>query len=254
MNLYPFRATVTAAEALSYETAVENIDIGGPAMIRAAAKNHEHVTVVVVCTLTCKGTMCKCLLRLTALHACDFMAVVVVCTLAQPGEAQCANACCAFEHDMHATSWGLCALIRFVTDNKPNACCAFEHDMHATSWGLCALIQFVIDNKPHAMQHEEAPSGARRGSHGGAVKGHNGQSAIAHRREMYLELSLHACCHQVHFYCIRRTLRTTGRCWGRCARGATQGPPRSCGGAWPGRPSSTARRTTAQSLSGSGAR
>ena len=47
VNLYPFRQTVTAAEAPSYETAVENIDIGGPAMIRAAAKNHEHVTVVV---------------------------------------------------------------------------------------------------------------------------------------------------------------------------------------------------------------
>ena len=47
VNLYPFRQTVTAAQAPSYETAVENIDIGGPAMIRAAAKNHSHVTVVV---------------------------------------------------------------------------------------------------------------------------------------------------------------------------------------------------------------
>ena len=45
VNLYPFRQTVTAEQAPSYETAVENIDIGGPAMIRAAAKNHEHVTV-----------------------------------------------------------------------------------------------------------------------------------------------------------------------------------------------------------------
>lgn len=47
VNLYPFRQTVTAAETPSYDTAVENIDIGGPAMIRAAAKNHAHVTVVV---------------------------------------------------------------------------------------------------------------------------------------------------------------------------------------------------------------
>lgn len=47
MNLYPFRATVTATPAPSYATGVENIDIGGPAMIRAAAKNHAHVTVVV---------------------------------------------------------------------------------------------------------------------------------------------------------------------------------------------------------------
>jgi phosphoribosylaminoimidazolecarboxamide formyltransferase/IMP cyclohydrolase len=44
-NLYPFEATVAAGA--DYATAVENIDIGGPAMIRAAAKNHGHVAVVV---------------------------------------------------------------------------------------------------------------------------------------------------------------------------------------------------------------
>ena len=43
VNLYPFRQTVTAGQTPSYEDAVENIDIGGPAMIRAAAKNHAHV-------------------------------------------------------------------------------------------------------------------------------------------------------------------------------------------------------------------
>jgi phosphoribosylaminoimidazolecarboxamide formyltransferase/IMP cyclohydrolase len=47
VNLYPFRATVTAEPAPEYAAGVENIDIGGPAMIRAAAKNHAHVTVVV---------------------------------------------------------------------------------------------------------------------------------------------------------------------------------------------------------------
>jgi len=45
VNLYPFAQTV-AREDCSYEQAVENIDIGGPAMLRAAAKNHERVTVV----------------------------------------------------------------------------------------------------------------------------------------------------------------------------------------------------------------
>ena len=50
VNLYPFRQTVTAEQAPSYEAAVENIDIGGPAMIRAAAKNHQHVTVSLTCT------------------------------------------------------------------------------------------------------------------------------------------------------------------------------------------------------------
>lgn len=44
VNLYPFEATVAAAA--DYETCVENIDIGGPAMIRSAAKNHESVTIV----------------------------------------------------------------------------------------------------------------------------------------------------------------------------------------------------------------
>ena len=44
VNLYPFEETV--ARGADYDTAVENIDIGGPAMIRAAAKNHAHVTVL----------------------------------------------------------------------------------------------------------------------------------------------------------------------------------------------------------------
>jgi phosphoribosylaminoimidazolecarboxamide formyltransferase/IMP cyclohydrolase len=45
VNLYPFEATLAAGR--SFEECVENIDIGGPAMIRAAAKNHADVTVVV---------------------------------------------------------------------------------------------------------------------------------------------------------------------------------------------------------------
>jgi phosphoribosylaminoimidazolecarboxamide formyltransferase / IMP cyclohydrolase len=46
VNLYPFAETV-ARPGCSYPQAVENIDIGGPAMLRAAAKNHEAVAVVV---------------------------------------------------------------------------------------------------------------------------------------------------------------------------------------------------------------
>ncbi|MGR3289895.1 MAG: bifunctional phosphoribosylaminoimidazolecarboxamide formyltransferase/IMP cyclohydrolase [Paracoccaceae bacterium] len=45
VNLYPFEETVKADG--DYDTCVENIDIGGPAMIRAGAKNHAFVTVVV---------------------------------------------------------------------------------------------------------------------------------------------------------------------------------------------------------------
>ena len=44
VNLYPFEETV--AKGADYDTCVENIDIGGPAMIRAAAKNHDAVTVI----------------------------------------------------------------------------------------------------------------------------------------------------------------------------------------------------------------
>ncbi len=44
VNLYPFSDVV--ADGADFETCIENIDIGGPAMIRASAKNHEFVTVV----------------------------------------------------------------------------------------------------------------------------------------------------------------------------------------------------------------
>ncbi|HEY1438838.1 MAG TPA: bifunctional phosphoribosylaminoimidazolecarboxamide formyltransferase/IMP cyclohydrolase [Casimicrobiaceae bacterium] len=46
VNLYPFRQTV-ARPGCSLDDAIENIDIGGPALVRAAAKNHAHVGVVV---------------------------------------------------------------------------------------------------------------------------------------------------------------------------------------------------------------
>jgi phosphoribosylaminoimidazolecarboxamide formyltransferase / IMP cyclohydrolase len=43
VNLYPFEATI--ARCAGYEESIENIDIGGPAMVRSAAKNHAHVTI-----------------------------------------------------------------------------------------------------------------------------------------------------------------------------------------------------------------
>ena len=46
VNLYPFGATVARTDCTLAE-AIENIDVGGPAMVRAAAKNHERVTVIV---------------------------------------------------------------------------------------------------------------------------------------------------------------------------------------------------------------
>ncbi|MDB4867531.1 MAG: purH, partial [Cohnella sp.] len=46
VNLYPFKETIAKPD-VSYEDAIENIDIGGPTMLRSAAKNHVFVTVVV---------------------------------------------------------------------------------------------------------------------------------------------------------------------------------------------------------------
>ncbi|NLP42633.1 MAG: bifunctional phosphoribosylaminoimidazolecarboxamide formyltransferase/IMP cyclohydrolase [Veillonellaceae bacterium] len=46
VNLYPFRETIAKPE-VELEEAIENIDIGGPSMIRAAAKNYRYVTIVV---------------------------------------------------------------------------------------------------------------------------------------------------------------------------------------------------------------
>jgi phosphoribosylaminoimidazolecarboxamide formyltransferase/IMP cyclohydrolase len=45
VNLYPFEATIAKAN-VTYEEVIENIDIGGVTLIRAAAKNHERVTLV----------------------------------------------------------------------------------------------------------------------------------------------------------------------------------------------------------------
>ena len=46
VNLYPFESVINRSDA-TFEEAIENIDIGGPAMIRAGAKNHDGVVVVV---------------------------------------------------------------------------------------------------------------------------------------------------------------------------------------------------------------
>ncbi len=46
VNLYPFAQTVAKPDC-TYADAIENIDIGGPAMVRAASKNHDSVTVIV---------------------------------------------------------------------------------------------------------------------------------------------------------------------------------------------------------------
>ena len=46
VNLYPFRETISKP-GVSMEEAIENIDIGGPSMVRSAAKNHKDVVIIV---------------------------------------------------------------------------------------------------------------------------------------------------------------------------------------------------------------
>lgn len=46
VNLYPFKETISK-EGVTYEEAIENIDIGGPGMLRVSAKNHQDVVVIV---------------------------------------------------------------------------------------------------------------------------------------------------------------------------------------------------------------
>ena len=45
VNLYPFKETV-AKPGVTWDKAIENIDIGGPTMVRSAAKNHAHVSIL----------------------------------------------------------------------------------------------------------------------------------------------------------------------------------------------------------------
>ena len=45
VNLYPFKETVSKPD-VTFAEAIENIDIGGPSMVRSAAKNHKHVSVL----------------------------------------------------------------------------------------------------------------------------------------------------------------------------------------------------------------
>ncbi len=71
VNLYPFEETVSKTEA-TFELAVENIDIGGPSLLRSAAKNHESVCVVVdtsdydrvLASMGCESAMIKLRLEL----------------------------------------------------------------------------------------------------------------------------------------------------------------------------------------------
>ena len=64
VNLYPFVETIARADC-TLEDAIENIDIGGPTLIRAAAKNYQHVTVII----DPKEFRCLCLISFSIIHS-----------------------------------------------------------------------------------------------------------------------------------------------------------------------------------------
>ena len=76
VNLYPFQSTV-ADPSCDLATAIENIDIGGPTMVRSAAKNHKDVTIVVdasdysilIDEVNADGISAQTRFRLAVLHA-----------------------------------------------------------------------------------------------------------------------------------------------------------------------------------------
>ena len=79
VNLYPFEATI-AKPGCTTEEAIENIDIGGPSMVRSAAKNHEHVGIV-----TCPSQYERVLTELRAGKLshdlrCELAAAAFACT------------------------------------------------------------------------------------------------------------------------------------------------------------------------------
>lgn len=99
VNLYPFRQTV-AKIGVTQEEAVENIDIGGPAMVRSAAKNFRYVTVVVnpsrygdvLAELTAHGEVTEqtrlALVREAFTHTAQYDAAIARYFSAQTGEGE----------------------------------------------------------------------------------------------------------------------------------------------------------------------
>ena len=99
VNLYPFRQTV-AKPGVTQEEAVENIDIGGPALVRSAAKNFRHVTVVVnparygvvLAELTAQGEVSAdtrlALVREAFTHTAEYDAAIARYFSAQTGEGE----------------------------------------------------------------------------------------------------------------------------------------------------------------------
>ena len=123
VNLYPFEATV--ARGASFEEIVENIDIGGPSMVRAAAKNHTHVGVVV--------------------DPADYDPVLA--ELKQDGcslspETRFRLFCKAFQHTSH------------YDDAISNYFASLDENKQATPWGQTVSIQI---SKMQDMRYGENP-------------------------------------------------------------------------------------------------
>ena len=85
VNLYPFEATI-ARPNCQFDDAIENIDIGGPSMLRAAAKNFEDVTVVVDSAGAAAAHVCRAARRTAAPSASAADTVASTHAAADPAE------------------------------------------------------------------------------------------------------------------------------------------------------------------------
>ncbi|MCI5062461.1 MAG: bifunctional phosphoribosylaminoimidazolecarboxamide formyltransferase/IMP cyclohydrolase [Algiphilus sp.] len=144
VNLYPFAQTIARSDC-TFDDAIENIDIGGPAMVRAAAKNHAHVGVVVdpadyarVGAAVQAGALSDSLRRELAAAAFahtgryDAMVADYLQTASNPDEAHPAALVCG---------WERVEALRYGENPHQNAAFYREADAPVGSLGAARLVQ-----------------------------------------------------------------------------------------------------------------
>lgn len=136
VNLYPFKE-VTANKDVAFDDAIENIDIGGPTMVRASAKNHEFVTVVtdpadydrVAETLTDGGpdaAMRRELALKAFRHTADYDAAICSFLAAQTDESSALGS--TLQLELHATE-----SLRY--GENPHQVATLYRESHAPDYG-----------------------------------------------------------------------------------------------------------------------
>ena len=108
VNLYPFRQTISR-EGVSMEDAIENIDIGGPSMLRSAAKNYRDVTVV------CNDSNCRQQHTLTPLNTT--LALRHICVKRLVFRRSCSSNSMRYRHSVMART--LIRVQNFTATTRP---------------------------------------------------------------------------------------------------------------------------------------